>query len=555
MGKRGVLAASVIALAWCNCWCPVARADVPRGFAALQRMEPRAALGELTPAFVAAMRTGDRRRAANVLMLIGHAFGLDANYSSYLDCAKLARALDPNSPTAVAFELQALLRLSRNAEAAVLAKQYESQAPQSSYLARSLSDCYRACGSAATAIKYLELAQKLNPNDPVIYAVHARQVSTTPEDSAHYFELAASHSEPGSYRQQANLFNAERARLKDKASSEWLDASSRDYPNEPNWMANKALWLVGKARIEEAAALYERAVNSRSRISMRAWMQFSTFCAFNKRPNSALALAAHAIEIAPELPDAYLAKGHALRTLGMNSEADAAYKLALSLNPHFSAAYEALRDSPAYRAGDKYDWLVRKWVANCPEKTDAWLLFAESLRARKDWREALRAYSEAHEHFTKVMPKASEKNTLTWCRILAGQGTCSYKLHDIANATVAARSFNGKRPPMNDALIRVRPSNIDFASLNANSAQLDSAEHAALADMLYECGELSDCVTEYKRAIALWNNPEWHRGLLKAYMDKHDYAHAAEEDVVVANQTVMKDLPAMVDKAKKLVGL
>jgi tetratricopeptide (TPR) repeat protein len=518
-------------------------------------MDPATAIRELTPAFIEAMKAGRKADAANIEMLIGHAFGLDANYTSFLECAKMARRLDPGNPTVVAFNMQALLRLSRLRETGELVRQYEAAANKNSYLARMFYDYYRAMGEADKANDYLKLALKLNPHDPVIYSFLARHGANTPEETAHYFELAAQNAEPGSYRQQASLFNVDKARLQDKVTTKWLDASAKDYPDEPNWMANKALWLAAKGRNDEAFALYERAANSPKRISMRAWMQFATFCAFNKRPETAKAVAQHCMQLSPELPDTYLTAGHVWRTLGQDKQAERYFSNALTCNPQFNSAYEALRDMPAYQSGAARKSLDEKWLANCPQKADAWLFSAESLRADKKWQQALDAYNHAEERFAKQRPRESEKNTLTWCRIYSGKGTCAYKLGDIASATAAARTFNAKRPPMTDAMIRVRPRSIDFTAFSKDTHQAESAEHAALADMLYECGELDDCVTEYKRAIALWNNPEWHRGLLKAYMDKQDYASAANEDVVVANETVTKDLPGMLDKAKKMFGL
>lgn len=525
------------------------------GFDHLSNYQPAAAIADITPAFVAAARKpNDAREAAQYLTLIGHGFGLDGNVRAYRQCARMALLLAPDDPITIGFNIQADLRALDLEAAAPLVAANAALAEKNSYVARQFSEYYRFRGEADKVEHYLNVALRLNPDDPQAYALYGRHVAHTPEDTSKYFRLAAEHCTPGSFRREMFLWGAERSEKKDKASTEHVDNAAKLLPDEPSWKFSKAFWLMGHGKQKEAIDLFISASNAPTRLSLRALSQCATYCAYNKMPKTAMKAANRVVEAAPDLPESYLCRGHIVRQLGDLTAAERDYRKALEINPHYSMAYEALRDFPEYKNGKQAEWLAKEWAANCPEKADALLAAADRARlVDKDYARAIELYDRAEQRLT-LAKKPTDKTVFTHCRVFAGKGTAAYLLGNFEIATACARAFNDRRPEPAAALIRVRPAKIDFAKIARGSQTELAAQHGALADMLYEGGNLDDCIEEYKKAIAQADNPEWHRGLLKAYMDKGDYRSATSEDLVVSNNTVTRDLPGAIERLRKQLG-
>jgi tetratricopeptide (TPR) repeat protein len=528
---------------------------VARGFERLMNMQPEPAIADLVLPFIQSARDPDSgSRTARYLALIGHGFALDGNVKAYQQCSKMALILAPNDANIIAFRIQSLLRASMSTEALPLVTEHAALATNSGYLARAFSDYYRFRNETAAANRYLKLAMNLAPDDPIPYAMFAKNGAKTPEEIGRYFKMAAAHALPGSYRQELLLWAAERGEKKDKADTEHLEAAARLLPEEPSWKLTKGFWLVGRGKQNEGFDLFVTAINSPSRLSLKALSQLATYCAYNKMPNSAMKAGNKVVELAPYLPESYLARGHVERQLGDTKAAIADYRKAIDANKHFSMAYEALAEFPDYKEGKEADWLAREWSTNCPDKADAWLFAADRARVvAKDLKQASIYYAHASQRLALSM-KPPEKTVYTSCRIFAGDGTIAYQQGEFHKAAELARQFNERKPNTEGDIIRVRPSRIDFKKLTPGSKAELAAEHGAMADMLFEGGDLDNCIVEYKKAIALADNPEWHRGLLKAFMDKHDFRSAMSEDIVVSNNTVTKELPGALEKMRKQFG-
>lgn len=525
------------------------------GFDHLSNYQPAPAIADITPAYIAAARKpDDARKAAQYLTLIGHGFGLDGNVRAYRQCARMALLLAPDDPMIIGFNIQAALRALDLPAAAPLVAAHADLAEHHSYVARQFSEYYRLRGEGEKVEHYLKFALRLNPDDPTSYALYGRNVANTPEDTARYLRLAAEHCPPGSFRREMYLWGAERSEKKEKASTEHLDAAAKLLPDEPSWKFSKAFWMVNHGKHKEVVELFASASSAPTRFSLKALSQFATYCAYNRMPKTAMQAANRVVEAAPYLPESYLCRGHVERQLGNLAAAERDYRKALEINPHYSMAYESLRDFPEYKNGNQAEWFVSEWAKNCPEKADALLTAADRARlVDKDYERAIDFYDRAEQRLA-LTKKPPDKTALTYCHMFAGKGTAAYLLGKFDMAITCARAFNDRRPGPGAELIRVRPAKIDFAKIAKGSQAELAAQHGAVADMLYEGGNLDDCIEEYKKAIVLADNPEWHRGLLKAYMDKGDYRSATSEDLVVSNNTVTKDLPGALEKLRKRFG-
>lgn len=486
-------------------------------------------------------------------MLVGCAFMHDGNFRSYRQCANLARILAPADPSVIAFNIEALVRYSRTPEALALVTQYEPLAKQHAYLSKAISNYYRATGQSAEANKYLQQAIKLDPARPAPYTVLARSTSDQTE-AAEAFKKAASLSPPGSYHREYWLWSAEVADAKAKnrdLNSEHLDRAAKLKPDEPSWMSAAAFLRLRQQKPEETLELFTKAAQT-PRFSLKAVEQFAVYCAFlpGQELNPTAEKAADIIvQKNPDLPDAYMCHAHVKNAIAKYSEGEKDFLSAIKLAPHSSQPYDCLKDYPFYHGGKKNEWLAKEWIRNCPDVPDAWLFAGKTDIESQRWSDALEKYTQAEPRLHRT-GRTPEKNPMTYVRYFSGMATANYKLGNYSEAVRFAKQFNAYRPRAEE-FIRIRLDKIDFAKLGKGSKAEMAAEHAAVADALYERGQTDDCIHEYRKAIALSDNPAWHHGLLKAYMDKGDYAGAAGEDIVVAQDTVTKDIPSALDKFRK----
>lgn len=542
-------------LSWCalSSESPALADDerVQRGFQSLERLQCDRAILQVTPPFINAMRLGtpqSRADAARYLTLIGSAFNYDNNVQSYLSSARMALLLDPASPHVIAFAIEAFTRASKFDEAQSLVERYKPLGEKNAYMARSISGYLRAIGEQTEGDKFLNLATTLNPDDPYPYIARARNTSSTEEARINYL-AAAQRCQAGSYHREFWLWCADREEKGTNKKLEHLVNASKILPDDPSWKAQMAFVKVSQGKADEAVENFLAAAQS-PRLSLKALGQLGALCAYSQRPQLARQAADRLVALAPQLPESYLARAHVENASGDAAGAERDFRKAIAISPSFSMAYDSLRWLPEYSQGKQTGWLAKEWVSHCPSKVDAWLFAAEYDRAQNKWSEARAKYKQAEERL-RVSTKPLSKLRIAWCRAYAGAGTCAYRLKDYEEAARCARGFNARKPVQTADFIRVRPSEIDFSKLIPGSKPAQAAEHVAIADMLYENGQLDDCINEYKQAIALDDKPDWHRGLLKAYMDKHDYSAAMGEDIVVSNDTVTRDLPAALDKMSK----
>ncbi len=525
---------------------------VRAGFQNLQKMRPDTAIRHLTGPFIESMRTSDsqsKERSARYLMLIGMGFRADDNVASYLNCARLALQLAPDNPNVMAYNLEALLRASRLDEAKPLADRATKLAQKNASLARSMSMYMRAIGERAEAEQFMDLSMQLDPNDPRT-CIHKARFDPSNAIAAEFYARAAKLSAAEPYAQELLLWQSERSAKASKADMAHLLKAKAILPDDPSWKSSLSFALLTKGQQKEAFDLMIEATQT-PRLSLKTLSIVSTYCAFNKKPDLAMKAANRAIELAPELPETFFARGHVYNALGDWTNAERDFLKALSLAPHYSVCYQALSLLPQYRNGAKSQELNQKWLNNCPTKVEPWLVAGYSASKQKKWQESYESYSKVCELAAKG--RSPNLHSISWCRALAGAGTALYKMGKTVPAGECARKFNLQKPQATEGILRIRPGQVELAKLPSSGPKLESAKHALLADMLYESNELEDCIAEYQRAIELDNNPEWHRGLLKAYIDKQDLGAAMKENLVVSNDIVTKDIPGILDTLRKQV--
>jgi tetratricopeptide (TPR) repeat protein len=525
---------------------------VKAGYEAMRALKPDQAINHLIAPYIEAMRDptpAGQARAARYLTLIALAFRYDDNILTYLSLAKTAHSLASDDKAITGFYLEALLRASELEQATQLVTEMEPYANSNSVLARAFGFYYRAIGEHEKADEYLRTASMLDPTSPVP-VIYLAKSEPDKKKAAALYAKAATKYEDKSYEKEYCLWLEEKL-LKGTGTADMthLLNAERILPDDPNSKSGLAFAYLARGKTDQAEAKLMEAAQTR-RFSLRALAQLSTYCAYNKKPKMAVTAADRAVQMAPYLSENYLARGYVHNALGNTKAAEADFKQAITISPHFNFAYEALRGLPEYQHGPKADKLAEDWLRNCPDKVHPMIVHADRLRKKELWKEAGQVYERALA-LTEKQRHAPEKKAMFLNRSMAGAGTCRYKLNDVAGAIKFAKRFNQEHPRQAGELIPVRLAKIDFSKIHEGSKQELAADHALLADMLYECHQLEDCIQEYNHAVAIHDDPEWHRGLLKAYLDKRDFSKAFNEDIVVSHNTVTKDLPGAMDKMRK----
>lgn len=550
--RRAALPALLVALMFQPAVASGDDERVKRGFENLQALRCDSAIRNLTGPFIEAMKVDkadSRAKAARYLMLIGSGFRYDDNVQAYLDCARMARALAPDDPDVIAFNIFALIRSSEYDKAKALVAQYKSRGAKHPYFVRASATYSRALGNALDAEAQALRCVALNPQNAASWLFLSSNARSR-QDTIKFLSEAKKLMKERTYEYEYHSWMIEKATNGAKADLQHILKARQLRPDEPNAHRELAFAYLALGKLNEGEPELIAATQT-PRLSLKALSELSAFWAFSGRPKLAVKAATRVVELAPDLPESYLARGHVHNAAGDPAAAEKDFLRALVLNPHYSAAYEAIYSLPSYSEGEKSDRFIAEWNKQCPSRVNAILALGDRERRRCRWASALSAYESALSLLRSK--KSPEKFVVPFRRALVGAGISKYKLGDLPAAIEHARGFNERKARNSTDLIRVRLGAIDFARLKDASKEYLSAEHAVLADMLYECGDMDGCVAEYKKAIAMNDNPEWHRGLLKAYMDKGDIQGAMKEDLVVANNTVTKDLPGAMDNIRRAI--
>jgi len=519
---------------------------VARGFQYLSDLQCDKALGQLTAPYIEAVAAGDRARASRYLLLIANAFRLDENHLASLACCRQAELIDPDNLQAKTMTTDALARCGRLTEAEEHLKPLLPQAESQWLVARSVAGVYAVEGDADNAHKFALIAAKLNPDDTRTHVTLAKL--NFDKDAVEQWKKGAS-STSSIFLQKIYSWQAELKQHPDKPDTSALDEAARLLPDEPSWRVSKSWQLQKQGKDAEAYHLMVQSVAC-PRLYQRAFTQLTGYCLFHNRPKTANHAVGYLQKLHPYSPDVYFSLGLLAANRGDMQAAKADYLKSLELNPKQNDAYIALSSLSEYRADTPASRdLAARWLKNSDFMPEAWVYRAKLASHRGQWQAALADYQTARDKLQRSQ-RNKQSRLDVWLPVAYGAGTCQYELGNKNEAVKNALLFNQLKPA-SDALIRVRPGKIAYEDVQGKVKS--AAEHALLADMLYEGGRLDECIVEYKQAIDAADNVEWHRGLLKAYIDNHNYSSAVKEDMIVANHAVTSDIPQAADRLRKQI--
>ncbi len=525
---------------------------VARAYRFLNEMQPDRAIGCLAGPLVEALRMGEpagRLRAARYLLLIGYGFRLDENDEAALTCFHLADKLNPADLLACSLMGETCLRLYDYRQAEVCFKRLEPLSAHNRIAARALAFRYAAFQETDKAEKYIRLALSMDQSDPRARYTLARLLEG--QEAAAQYRLAAKFTE-SPYMKEMFLWYAEEALDPGKAGREHLLAAGAILPKDPLWHSKIAITWMRDGKIAEVGKQMLEAAQC-PRLSTRAYAQLATYLMFNNQSDAAKKCLLYIARYRPNSAELHWTLGNLYGLRGEVAAAENEYLKAISLNPRYNQAYSSLLEmSTVKRRKDFCLSKAREWTGYCANLPDGWLYMGNLLKTNKEYTAAIAAYKRAEDEETYSFLERDFARRLQVCSIHAGLGTCYYKMGKVGDAQSEARLFNKFKPVAQGQAMRVRPGPLDFARLKEGSTEQLSALHGAVADMLYECQELSDCIAEYKKALSLEpDNIDWHKGLLKAYLDKKDWAAAAREDLVVSNYMVTQQMPQAIDDWRK----
>jgi Flp pilus assembly protein TadD len=501
----------------------------------LNRFQPDRALAHLIGPYTSALRRGDLARASRYLLLIATAFRFDENSQTYLRCCQQAALLDPQSTRAKTMVAAALLRNGRWLDAEKLLMPMQDLSSKDWLVARALGELYGVQGNIGEAHKYLVLAESLAPagGDPRIHSALARLNFSG--DSVEQLRKAAQCT-PSVYLKEIFLWQAEQKEHRDKPNKEHLLKAAMLLPDEPSWRTSFA-WAT--ATDDEQKAKYMREAVECKRAYVRAHSQMAVYALFKHKDRLADAAADHLAKLQPQSPDVYFVYGQIAAQRGQVAKAEDFYRQALALNPQQSGSYQALSGLSSFTSDEKkQEKLAEEWTSNCPYIVDAWLYKGKLACHRQQWLAAKDDLARA-EQIVDCTRSYKKPRMAQWLSLSADSGLASYRNGETERAIGYACMFNELKPDDSSSLMRVRPGRVFYDKLDGKAKQ--SAAHGLLADLLFETGQLDDCVKEYQQAIALEDNIEWHRGLLKAFIDKRDFSAAAKEVVIVDNHAILNE--------------
>lgn len=505
---------------------------------------PEPALGQLAGPLTEALRAGDWPRASRYLLLCAFAFRLQDNPAAAAQCARLAMQLDRNNTLAVSMRVDYLLQLGRFDEAMTLLAKTKSL-PDS--IPSSLLEAHRAIaeGKPGLSRDILLSAAQTNRTHPVITVrLAGAYLACGDKASAAAWFRQAAEGAPHLYQKQMMLAKAFNAEGNWTEAKKHLEVAGQILPDDPFWHLTLAVILASEGNAG-ADAHFKAAING-SRPSVSAMVKYALYQAHQKG-NFRLAhyLLDQALAMKPSSAQARQARGLIFRMQGKQEDAMAELQKAVDLNPSNSNAFAELAASPAIEKDQKkLEALALRWTAVCPYSAAAWKTLGKCRYQSQDFAAAKAAYERAGLQLNEW--KAEPNWELTRCLVQAGLAACFFEEKKMPEAIEQAKLFNQYKsaPPLHAGL-PVRPEKVDFARLAKDSRELKAAEHAVLADALYECGNLTGAAKEYEEALAFEpDNIIWHSSLLKVYIDKKDFVGAARQDAVVS-QHMMTKLPKL----------
>ncbi|MBX9725060.1 MAG: tetratricopeptide repeat protein, partial [Candidatus Obscuribacterales bacterium] len=324
---------------------------------------------------------------------------------------------------------------------------------------------------------------------------------------------------------------------KEKAIKEFQKAGSL-CPTDPLWHCCIAMLEMKSLNIKEADKEFKACFKSK-RLSSQAFINWALMQSYFGSKADAEACLNYLSKLRPNSSELYFIQGVVSKSKGEYSKAKDAFLHAAQLNPHNSPLYTHLLELAS--ANKDLKWrleICKQWTSACPNSVNAQIELANSLKSTGQTKEAFEAYLKAEQLFKGRQLPGQGNYLIALCKMHANLATFAYEQKNFTDALAEAKIFNQIRPAIaTSAGLSTRPPKFDFDSLNKEEKK--AAEHAVIADTLFETTNLADAEKEYREALKYDpNNVIYHSSLLKVLLDKKDFAAAAKEDAAVSQHVV-----------------
>jgi len=501
----------------------------------------------------------DRRKAsAQIYALIGEALQFDENEQPAEQCFYIATLLDPTNKLYRAYRADCLNRMFKIPEAERIIEKLEPKPGDSLkvYEMAALPALRRMNFAEARNVIEKGLATSGGGSDRArSYAFLARISLREGQPllaSKYYAKAAESTKSP----YMAKIFSA-LSKLCDEKRSEaraLYKEAGQINADDPGWLYGMAITTDKSSPKNEGLHSIEKAAECQ-RFSVVILNKLAWFLDGQKQTQQAQDCLDYILKVRPWSYDPHLTKGILYRNARNIASAEKEFRTCISSNPWSPHPYIELA-SMYLENGKKDDALkvYEEGAKYCPSSS-IYLPYGMLMLSNA-------SYDKAEPLFTKAKARnfnPDQGNLLVkndYAKECAGLGTCLYKKNDLSGALDQAKQFNKYKfvPNLNVllTLIKLRPSRIDFEGLgNDRTPELIAAEHVALADMLFETRHITDCVKEYRLAIA--SNPsdvDLHSYMMTALSEQSDWLGTIKEDLDLSRQIVNR-VPNQVDKMIK----
>lgn len=533
---------------------------VARGYNHLLNLQVDRAIAAFTGPLVHTLRKpltvpANSKQAARYLVLIGCAFDYDGNEPAAGQAYSLAMQLDPANLLAVSGLARALARAGQRQESERIFARLEPFVGKDRIATRAAGIRaldQRDCPRAAALLKQ---AAAMDPTDAQAHFFLAKSLFALglAKESAYHYQLAAKYG-ASRYMNEICLGRAYRNTNMPKLAMAHFLKAGQMLPDDPLWhfqagyglTDNPQLWLDH----------FKQATRCR-RLFPAAFLHLSLFQAHQKNYRDAQHYLNFLEKLRPWCSQLYEAKGIVERLMDRPKEAVHLLEKSVQLNPFNFPAYKELVETQSGLKNQPAALRTAVEAASrCRRDWCAWQFLASVYRQQKQWQEAVDKYQMALRLAPADMERLTEHMRADIARVHAGMGMCYYKQGRMSEAIAEAKVFNRFKHvaprPRHFTWILFRPERLDFRQGKPPSNAEQAVIHGAMADMLWECGELDDSAAEYRKAIALDpENTDWHMCLLAVLADKKDWASCIRQDFVLTNKLLSKGPQLMREWARR----
>jgi Flp pilus assembly protein TadD len=505
---------------------------------ALLDLEPDRAIRLLCSPLNQSLAHRDYVQAARIIRMIAIAFRLDENDGAAAQAALVALKLNPADPNCRFQAAEYLFRDGSWQDSERLLEEL-GKAGDPVIASRAKAFLCQQRGLASRSREMLEEYIQKRPDDERalfklshIYVMYedAEKAAATNRKLA---ELCRSK-----YWKEIYLGRADEAENKlEKAESQFRAAGSLK-PQDPLWHCQLAMIYMKNQKLKEADREFRQCFACRRLLSM-AYSNWAVMEAFFGSQTRAEDCLDYALLLRPSSFDLAFARGVLAEKAGKLDRASSEFERAVALNPYNNSPYIHLLQIRQTDGSslEKRLQLCNSWCKSCPCSVTAEIERGNSLRKIGKDEEALKSYFQAGS-LTKGKLPEDRTLRLKLCTTHASIASIYYKRKDLDLALAQAVKFNADRPEApTKAGLSMRPPRLDLDKLNGKARK--AAEHALLADALYECNQLAEADQEYR--LAQKEDPgniTYHSCLLKVLLDKKDYGAAAQEDAAVSHHVV-----------------